>query len=31
MVRVAYHMLGRSIGTYKEWLGNELIMTANKN
>ena len=30
IVLIAYHLLERSIGAYIEWLGNELMMTANK-
>ena len=30
MVLIAYHLLESSIGAYKEWLVNELMMTANK-
>ena len=30
MVLIAYHLLESSIGTYIEWLVNELMMTANK-
>ena len=30
IVMIAYHMLKSIIGTYIEWLVNELMMTANK-
>jgi hypothetical protein len=30
LVLIAYHMLESSIGAYKEWLANELMMTTNK-
>jgi hypothetical protein len=30
LVLIAYHMLESSIGSYLEWLANELMMTANK-
>ena len=30
MILIAYYLLERSIGDYIEWLGNELMMTANK-
>ena len=30
IVLIAYHILESSIGTYIEWLVNELMMTANK-
>ena len=30
MVLIAYQLLESSIGTYLEWLDNELMMTANK-
>ena len=30
MVLIAHHLLESSIGTYIEWLINELMMTANK-
>ena len=30
MVLIAYHLLESSIGTYIEWLVNELMMTTNK-
>ena len=30
MVLIAYHLVESSIGTYIEWLVNELMMTANK-
>ena len=30
MVLITYQLLESSIGTYIEWLVNELMMTANK-
>ena len=30
MILIAYHLLKSSIGTYLEWLGNGLMVTANK-
>jgi hypothetical protein len=30
MVLISYHMLESRIGSYLEWLVNELMMTANK-
>ena len=30
MVLIAYHLLESSIGTYIEWLANELMLIANK-
>ena len=30
MVLIAYHLLESSIGAYKEWLVNELMVTANE-
>ena len=30
MVLIAYYMLESSIGSYIEWLVNEIVMTANK-
>jgi hypothetical protein len=30
MFLIAYHLLESSLGAYIEWLGNELMMTANK-
>ena len=30
IVLIAYHLFESSIGAYKEWLVNELMMTANK-
>ena len=31
LVLIAYHLFESSIGSYIEWLVNELMMTANKN
>ena len=30
MILIAYHLLESSIGTYIEWLVNELKLTVNK-
>ena len=30
MILIAYHLLESSIGTYIEWLANELMLIANK-
>ena len=30
MILIAYHLLESSIGTYIEWLVNELMMIANE-
>ena len=30
MILIAYHLLESSIGSYIEWLVNEIVMTANK-
>jgi hypothetical protein len=30
IVLIAYHLLENSLGSYLEWLDNEIMMTANK-